>query len=82
MIAANLLDRILERLEQVRARRPELRFGQLVAIVGELAEDETGHSLWDVEDADFAVALERFAADLARSESGDAESSPNAVDHR
>ena len=31
-----------------------------------LAEDETGHSLWEVEDTEFAAALERFAADLAR----------------
>ena len=35
-------------------------------LVGDLAADETGHSLWEVEDADFAAALERFAADLAR----------------
>jgi hypothetical protein len=34
--------------------------------VGLLAEDETGHSLWEVDDAEFASALERFAADLAR----------------
>ena len=73
MTTTNLLDAILGRLEQVRARRPELRFGQLIAIIGTLAEDETGHSLWDVEDADFAAALERFATDLARSESSEAE---------
>lgn len=66
MTTADLLDRMLEQLARVRARCPELRFGQLLATVGELAADETGHSLWDVEDADFAAALERFAADLAR----------------
>jgi hypothetical protein len=38
----------------------------LLAIIGELAQDETGHSLWDVEDPDFAAALERFAEDMAR----------------
>jgi hypothetical protein len=59
-----LLDRILEQLGDVRARCPELRFGQLIAIIGELAQDETGHSLWDVEDADFAAALQRFSADM------------------
>lgn len=73
MTMANLLDTILGRLGHVRARRPELRFGQLIAIIGTLAEDETGQSLWDVEDADFAAALNRFAADLARSESRVAE---------
>jgi hypothetical protein len=64
MTTATSLDSILVQLEQVRARRPELRFGQLIAIVGSLAEDETGHSLWDVDDADFAVALDRFMRDL------------------
>jgi hypothetical protein len=73
MITADLVDRILAQLDQVRARCPELRFGQLLAIIGELAQDETGHSLWDVEDADFAVALERFAEDMARRGSGQAE---------
>ena len=66
MTTAVLVDRILEQLGQVRARCPELRFGQLLATVGELAADETGHSLWDLEDADFAAALDRFAADIAR----------------
>jgi hypothetical protein len=65
MTNADLLDRILEQLGTVRAQRPELRFGQLLATIGELAHDETGYSLWDVEDADFAMALERFARDLA-----------------
>jgi hypothetical protein len=66
MTTADLLDRILEQLGAVRMRCPELRFGQLVATIGMLAEDETGLSLWDVEDADFAAAVERFAADMAQ----------------
>jgi hypothetical protein len=73
MTTANLLDRILGQLGELRGRCPELRFGQLIAIIGELAQDETGHSLWDVEDADFATALERFARDMARRESDRAE---------
>jgi hypothetical protein len=76
MTTADLLDRILGQLEQVRVRCPELRFGQLIATIGMLAEDETGHSLWDVEDADFAAALARFAGDMARRESDRAESGP------
>jgi hypothetical protein len=67
MNADNSRDRILCQLDEVRALRPELRFGQLVAAVGALAEDETGRSLWDLDDVDFAAALDRFAADLARS---------------
>ena len=76
MTTTDLLDRILEQLGTVRVRCPELRFGQLIATIGMLAEDETGHSLWDVEDADFAAALERFAADMARRESVRAEPGP------
>jgi hypothetical protein len=57
---------MLARLDLVRAQCPELRFGQLIAIIGELAQDETGHSLWDVEDIDLVAAVERFAADMAR----------------
>ena len=64
---------VLERLREVRELCPEMRFGQLLATVELLAEDETGHSLWDVEDAEFATALERFAADLARRRSNSAE---------
>ena len=56
---------LLERLAEVRRRCPDLRFGQLLATIGLLAEDETGHSLWEVGDAEFAAALERFAADVA-----------------
>lgn len=61
-----LSDRILEQLADVRVRCPELRFGQLIAIVGELTQDEIGHSLWDVDDVDFAAALQRFSADIGR----------------
>ncbi len=67
-MTADVTNRILQKLEQVRVQVPDLRFGQLIAIVGELAADETGFSLWDLEDDDFVVALERFAADLARRE--------------
>jgi hypothetical protein len=70
----DLLDRILNQLGEVRVRCPELRFGQLIATIGMLAEDETGHSLWDVEDASFAAAVEQFARDMARRGSNRAES--------
>jgi hypothetical protein len=66
----------LNRLAEVRRLCPELRFGQMVAIIGQLAEDETGHNLWDVEDGEFAAAVERFAADLSRREQSSAKSVP------
>jgi len=43
-----------------------MRLGQLIATLGLLGEDATGRSLWDLEDEELAVALERFAGDLAR----------------
>lgn len=66
MTASDELATLPDRLAELRGRGPEMRFGQLLATVGLLAEDETGRSLWDVEDADFAAAVERFAGDLAR----------------
>ena len=69
-------DPLLGQLDEIRARCPELRFGQLIATIGMLAEDETGFSLWDVEDVDFAAALARFAADVSRRESGVSEPLP------
>ncbi len=68
MTKDDLFNLVLENLRDVRLRCPELRIGQLIAIVGELGQDETGHSLWDVEDADFAAAFERFDKDMARCE--------------
>lgn len=56
----------LERLAELHGQCPDLRLGQLLATIGMLAEDETGHSLWDVEDAELTAAVNRFAADLAR----------------
>ena len=66
MTTADLLTCLLERLGEVRGRCPEMRFGQFIATIGLLAADETVHSLWEVEDAEFAAALERFGADLGR----------------
>jgi hypothetical protein len=68
MNGTDVTAKLLEGLAEVRARCPEMRFGQMLATIGLLAEDETGHSLWDVEDTEFAAALARFAADLARRE--------------
>lgn len=73
MKTTDLTTAVLERLGELRELCPEMRFGQVLATVGLLAEDETGHSLWEVEDAEFAAALERFAADLARRQSNSAE---------
>jgi hypothetical protein len=66
MTIAGLNNQLSEALEKVRTQCPQMRFGQLIATIGLLAEDETGHSLWEVEDAEFAAAVERFATHLER----------------
>ncbi|MEX0643105.1 MAG: hypothetical protein WD468_10415 [Pirellulales bacterium] len=69
MSTTQLPGRLLERLVEVRTQCPEMRLGQFLSTVGLLAEDEFGRSMWDIDDAEFAVALERFADDLARRDS-------------
>ncbi len=66
MTTTHLAPELLERIAEVRCRCPEMRLGQIFATIGTLAEDETGHTLWEVEDTEFVAALDRFAADLAR----------------
>jgi hypothetical protein len=57
---------LLQRLDEIHRLCPDLRVGQLMATVGLLGEDATGRSLWDIEDDQLAVALEKLADDLAR----------------
>jgi len=45
---------VLDRLSELRSLCPDMRFGQIVATLGLLAEDDPGRSLWDVEDGDLA----------------------------
>ena len=66
MTPADLQTYLVESLAKVRGQCPQMRFGQMLATIGLLAEDDTGHSLWEVEDAEFAAALDCFAADLSR----------------
>ena len=66
MIAADIQAGILHRLDEVRRLSPQMRLGQLLATLGLLGEDTTGRSLWDIEDDELGVALERFADDLKR----------------
>lgn len=69
MTTTHLPTALLDRFAEVRVRCPEMRLGQFIATVAELAEDETGRSLWEIEDAEFSAALERFASDLDRRDS-------------
>ncbi len=66
MTAVDLQAHLLQRLDEVRRQCPEMRIGQFLATVGMLGEDDTGRSLWDIEDEELAIALDRFARDLSR----------------
>lgn len=66
MIALEQRSGVLHRLEEVHRSCPEMRLGQLLATIAMLGEDSTGRSLWDIEDEELSVAVERFANDLAR----------------
>jgi hypothetical protein len=65
---ADLSQTLLARLSELRSRCPEMRFGQMVATLGLLAEDDPGRSLWDVEDDELLAVIERFRQDLLRRE--------------
>jgi hypothetical protein len=66
MSAIDLQANLLHRLDEVRRLCPDMRIGQFLATVAMLGEDDTGRSLWDIEDEELAAALERFASDLSR----------------
>ena len=51
---------------------PDVRFGQLLANLGFLVEDQTDQSLWDVEDARLLEIMERHRIDLLRRQPTDA----------
>ena len=49
---------------------PDVRLGQLLAHLGFLGEDQSGRSLWDIDDDQFLEVLRRHKAELlARSDS-------------
>lgn len=55
---------------------PEMRFGQIVAAVGELCADLHGRGLWDADDAELLEAVWQFRRnyDAATATSGQASS--------
>src|SRR5437867_4061596 len=55
--ALNVLAELCELSEDVR-------FGQLLALLSLLSEDETGRNLWDIEDEDFLAILYRHKGEL------------------
>jgi hypothetical protein len=55
---------LIEKLADLQQLSPDVRFGQLLANLGFLVEDQTEQSLWDVEDARLLDIMERHRIDL------------------
>jgi hypothetical protein len=56
---------ILETLSSLWKLSPDVRFGQLLANLGFLVEDQTDQSLWDVEDETLLKVMEKHRTELA-----------------
>jgi hypothetical protein len=54
---------ILQHLERLSELAPDVRFGQLVAFLPELADESVG-SIWDIDDDQLLAAVRRQIADL------------------
>jgi hypothetical protein len=57
---------LIEKLAELQQLSPDVRFGQLLANLGLLVEDQADQSLWDVEDAILLEVIEKHRADLLR----------------
>ncbi len=57
---------LIEKLAELQQLSPDVRFGQLLANLGLLVEDQTDQSLWDVEDATLLEVIEKHRTDLLR----------------
>ncbi len=60
---------ILRKLASLCELSPSVRFGQLVAQLGSLAEDGGEPGLWDIDDEAMLRVIERHQAELARRQS-------------
>ncbi len=57
---------LIEKLADLQQLSPDVRFGQLLANLGFLVEDQTDQSLWDIEDTRLLEVIERHRLDLLR----------------
>jgi hypothetical protein len=60
-------------LAEVCELSPDVRFGQLLAHLGFLGQDQTGRSLWDIDDEQLLAVLYHHRAELVGRQLG----SPN-----
>jgi hypothetical protein len=57
---------LIAKLADLQQLSPDVRFGELVANLGFLVEDQTDQSLWDVEDDRLLEVIEKHRADQLR----------------
>jgi hypothetical protein len=57
---------LIEKLVEIQQLSPDVRFGQLLANLGFLVEDQTDQTLREVEDDRLLEVMERHRIDLAR----------------
>ena len=57
---------LIATLGEIRELSPDVRFGQLLANLGFLAEDRLERTLWDVEDAQLLDVMKGHRDDLLR----------------
>jgi hypothetical protein len=57
---------LIEKLVDIHRLSPDIRFGQLLANLGFLVEDQTDQTLREVEDDRLLEVMERHRIDLAR----------------
>jgi hypothetical protein len=62
---------LIETLVDIQRLSPAVRFGQLLANLGFLCEDETNQSLWDLEDTRLLEVMEKHRADLRQRQAPD-----------
>ncbi len=65
-------DELIEKLVELRELSTDVRFGQLLANLGFLVEDQVDRSLWDVEDAELLEVMQKHYVDLRKRRQADA----------
>jgi hypothetical protein len=64
---------LLEVLAQLCEKSQDVRFGQLIAHLGFLAEDRGSPKLWEVDDDDLLAAMEQHLHELSQRQQAVAE---------
>jgi hypothetical protein len=57
---------LIEKLADIHQLSPDVRFGELLANIGFLVEDQTDQPLRDIEDDRLLEVMEKHRVDLAR----------------